>query len=70
MPSDPTGQPQPEQTIYTEYGPLTAPMSLLRTWDRYGWPDEPVLQQMVTDQRVARIAQNAGATDTTGPGAS
>lgn len=34
-------------TVNTEYGPLQVPQDILRIWNRYGWPEPHVLQQMV-----------------------
>jgi hypothetical protein len=35
-----------EVTVPTEYGPIRTPKWLLETWNKYGWPEERVLQQM------------------------
>jgi hypothetical protein len=43
-----------EQRVNTEYGPLTVDTSLLKLWNKYGWPEDRVLRQMVEQQREAR----------------
>jgi hypothetical protein len=37
--------------IRTSYGPLAVPTSVVRHWDRYGWPSDGTLREMVHDQQ-------------------
>jgi hypothetical protein len=32
---------------------------MLRLWNKYGWPEESVLERMATEQRVARVVEMA-----------
>lgn len=42
------------RTVNTEFGPLDIDVTVLRLWNRYGWPADRVLAQMVADQKQAR----------------
>lgn len=36
--------------VNTEFGPLEVPVELLNVWNKYGWPRESSLQDMVEAQ--------------------
>lgn len=47
--NDPTPDTGPV-TVWTEYGPLTIPTSVLALWRKHGWPSEGTLREMVHNQ--------------------
>jgi hypothetical protein len=52
-----------ETVVNTGYGQLAVPNSLLRLWNRYGWPEEHLLNRMTE-------AGTVEATAPSGPGRS